>query len=144
MLLLIVAGASKGVSDIISHHFSSSIFSNEKKYKVTFWNPLKKNKWKDKKVQGKLVERYPGSSTIFVGFTDAWHCFNTIRHWSLSLVITIQTQVPILYVLFDNKHLNLFVHKLAVFTIVISLFLGSFVLFYNRILELPREVESPN
>ena len=144
MLLLIVAGASKGVSDIISHHFSSSIFSNEKKFKQTFWNPLKswKNKWADEKVDGKLVERYLGSSTIFVGFTDAWHRFNSITYWSLCLVITIQSEVPIVAILLKEPILNLFLHKVCVFTIVFSFFIGSFVLFYNKVLELPREVES--
>lgn len=77
ILCAIIAGIARAVSNKIVFHYRSSVF----RYRDWF-NPEKswRNKWKlvdgnPLKVNGKLVERYPGSSTIFVLFTDAFHIF---------------------------------------------------------------------
>ena len=50
-----------------------------------FWNPVYSslNKWKDGiKKRG---EKFFGSSTFFVGTTDAWHLFQTVRDVAFAL-----------------------------------------------------------
>ena len=80
ILCAIIAGVARAVSNKIIFHYRSSVF----RYKEWF-NPDKswRNKWKlengnPKIVNGKKVERYFGSSTIFVLFTDAFHLFEFI------------------------------------------------------------------
>lgn len=80
VLCAIIAGVARAVSNKIIFHYRSSVF----RYKEWF-NPDKswRNKWKlengnPKVVNGKKVERYFGSSTIFVLFTDAFHLFEFI------------------------------------------------------------------
>lgn len=80
ILCAIIAGIARAVSNKIVFHYRSSVF----RYKEWF-NPDKswRNKWKlengnPKIVNGKKVERYFGSSTIFVLFTDAFHLFEFI------------------------------------------------------------------
>ena len=77
VLCAIIAGVARAVSNKIIFHYRTSVF----RYKEWF-NPEKswRNKWKlengnPKVVNGKKVERYFGSSTIFVLFTDAFHLF---------------------------------------------------------------------
>jgi len=77
VLCAIIAGVARAVSNKIIFHYRSSVF----RYKEWF-NPEKswRNKWKlengnPKIVNGKKVERYFGSSTVFVLFTDAFHLF---------------------------------------------------------------------
>jgi hypothetical protein len=73
-LLLLLSGAADGVRDTISFHYNQTGLSKDN----LFWNPdiSWRNKWKDgDKEQG---ERFPGSSTVFVWATDAWHLFQTI------------------------------------------------------------------
>jgi len=80
VLCAIIAGVARAVSNKIIFHYRTSVF----RYKEWF-NPEKswRNKWKlengnPKVVNGKKVERYFGSSTIFVLFTDAFHLFEFI------------------------------------------------------------------
>ena len=80
VLCAIIAGVARAVSNKVVFHYRSSVF----RYKEWF-NPDKswRNKWKlengnPKIVNGKKVERYFGSSTIFVLFTDAFHLFEFI------------------------------------------------------------------
>lgn len=80
ILCAIIAGIARAVSNKVVFHYRSSVF----RYKEWF-NPDKswRNKWKlengnPKIVNGKKVERYFGSSTIFVLFTDAFHLFEFI------------------------------------------------------------------
>ena len=78
--LIVAAAASEAIMDKIQFHYDRSIFSNLK-LKQTFWNPNEswKNKWKS----DLKTERFPGSSTIFVFTTDAWHLFKFFRNTSL-------------------------------------------------------------
>ena len=80
-ILVIIAGISEAVMDKLQFHYPKSIFSNFKKQQ--FWNPL--ISWSNKYKNGdeKLGHSFPGSTTIFVGFTDAWHLFKLINHTCL-------------------------------------------------------------
>jgi len=84
-IMLIVAGISKAVQDKILYHFYESRF----KTMGTFWNPEKswENKWKDGDPE--KGERFPGSSTIFVSLTDAWHLFGMIKNFTLVSAIAV-------------------------------------------------------
>ena len=75
-LLLAISGVSKAVQDKVNFHFSESFFV---KLNGQFWNPLysSMNKWKDGiKKRG---EKFFGSSTFLVAFTDAWHQFQLYK-----------------------------------------------------------------
>jgi hypothetical protein len=71
-------GLSKSVSDTLTDHYSTSIFSTFKNKR--FWNfrsVSSANKWKNgNKAEG---EAFLGSSTIFVMFTDGSHLFDFLR-----------------------------------------------------------------
>lgn len=70
--LLLISSVSFAVMDSLQHHYNSSIF---KKFNNVFWNPA--YSWRNKYKLGnpKLGEKFPGSTTVFVMFTDAWHLF---------------------------------------------------------------------
>ena len=72
LVLFIFAGMLNAIMDIIEKQFNQSKFVYFFKYR--HWlNPLLswKNKWKNgDRSQG---ERFLGSSTVFVMFTDFWH-----------------------------------------------------------------------
>jgi hypothetical protein len=83
IVLLLIAGIAKSVQDTLAHHYSSSIFSDKEKYNPVFWNPKLSwmNKYPYDPQTGKLdtsKERFFGSTTILVAFTDAWHLFQLI------------------------------------------------------------------
>lgn len=85
-ICLICGGLFKGLSDLLIHHYDRSIFPKIGE-KAWFWNPRLswRNKWKDgKKENG---EKFPGSSTIFVALTDAWHLSEFFRFAFLRLAM---------------------------------------------------------
>jgi hypothetical protein len=87
LFLVLLSGVSEGVMDKIQFHFSKSIFSNFKNH--LFWNPALswRNKWKNgSPIYG---ERFKFSSTLFVGVTDAWHMFKTLKNILLFLGLLI-------------------------------------------------------
>lgn len=73
--------------DKITHHYSTSIFSDNK-YNQLFWNPIIswKNKWKHGNKE--FGEKFWGSSRWFVFLTDAWHLaqFFMITFFSLAVI----------------------------------------------------------
>ena len=71
MILCGLAGVAKAGMDTIQHHYKQSIFRTSSDQQ--FWDP--KYSWKNKYKQGNVLsgEAFPGSTTIFVGFTDGWH-----------------------------------------------------------------------
>lgn len=76
IVCLVIAGIGKAIMDTLQFHFSTSVFKHlDKNY---WWNPAIswKNKWKNH--DPKQGEAFPGSSTIFVFVTDAWHFFQFI------------------------------------------------------------------
>lgn len=95
-LLVVISATSKAIQDKILYHFYESRFKNWS----TFWNPEKswENKWKDG--DPKKGEKFPGSSTIFVSLTDAWHLFGMIRNLSLVSCIPIISGIWWLFLLY--------------------------------------------
>lgn len=93
--LMFLSGASKGTADYLQFHYT--------KYNK-FWNPdlSWKNKWKNgDRLQG---EKFFGSSTIFVCFTDCWHLCNTINKYSCVGAIVLKIggkKKPLKYYLYD-------------------------------------------
>jgi len=70
-VMLTCSAMSKAIMDTCASSFESSVFKN---LNPLFWNKAVswRNKWKD---VDRKIEAFPGSSTIFVSFTDAWHLF---------------------------------------------------------------------
>ena len=72
----------RAIHNTLIHHYRSSIFNNDEKFRQIFWNPeiswMKKYIWKDLLVNAgrrKLfwIINYP------VQITDGWHLFNTLE-----------------------------------------------------------------
>jgi hypothetical protein len=88
-MLVLMAGASNGLTDAIKDKYSSTILYQNDNFPASFWNPREswKNKWK---IQGDIItgyERFWGSSTIFVFLTDAWHLFKSLMLWLFTIAI---------------------------------------------------------
>ena len=76
LTFIIISAIAKSIMDKLQFHYDKSIFKNFKNQQ--FWDGRIswKKKWKNgDKEQG---EKFPGSSTIFVFSTDAWHLFQSI------------------------------------------------------------------
>ena len=76
--LVAFAAACEAIMDKVQFHYFNSIFSNTNTYNQLFWNP--NESWKNKWASDLKTERFPGSSTIFVFTTDAWHLFKFFNH----------------------------------------------------------------
>lgn len=76
-LLFILAGLSEAVMDTLQFHYSSSIFYELKN--KNFWDP--DESWKNKYKNGdpESGPKFPLSTTLLVGLTDAWHFFKLLR-----------------------------------------------------------------
>ena len=74
--LLIVAGIGKAVMDTLQFHFSASVFKTL--VNSYWWNPAISWKSKYKNHDPSQGPAFPGSTTIFVFVTDAWHFFQFI------------------------------------------------------------------
>jgi len=112
--LIIIAGISNAIMDVIRFRYHRSIFISFKKQQ--WWNPTLswKNKWKNgDPLQG---EKYWGSSRWFVRFTDAWHFFQGLMFTCFFLSIIVYSTV---------------LHPVADFFLIYLLFTGTFSLFYN-------------
>lgn len=123
ILALALAGACYAVMWIITHKFKASVFDNEEKFNELFWNPKKswRNKWKGVSIEGKLQEKFPGSSTIFVWVTDAFHGFQFIMHKLVFGVIAYWIPISGMWLL-----------DLVLWHIP---FTGTFELFYGKLLK---------
>lgn len=100
IVLFILAALSKAIKDLISHNYEKSIFF---KYNNLFWDPSVS--WKNKYKEGKkeLGEKFLGSSTIFVMFTDAWHLFGMFERIFLiigAFICKSMISLLLLYILF--------------------------------------------
>lgn len=87
VLVFLVIGGSNAIMDVLQFRFDKSVFS---RFKGSWWNPSIswKNKWKVENgellyVNGKPVERFFLSSTLFVFVTDAWHFFKFVMNTSM-------------------------------------------------------------
>jgi hypothetical protein len=80
--ILILAGICKAVSDTLADHPDQSIFPGS-------WD--KDDNWRNKWKAGDPTkgEAFPGSSTLFVAFTDAWHFSNAIQYTCFILAIVL-------------------------------------------------------
>ncbi len=92
LLLVFIAGMSKGVSDTLQFHYPKSVFAtfaNQEQY----WNPAIswKNKYKDYD-KGDTREAFIFSRSLLVWYTDAWHLAQTIQTltWALALVLALR------------------------------------------------------
>jgi hypothetical protein len=83
LFLILLSGVSESIMDTLQFHYDLSIFKKMNNQK--FWNPILSwmNKWKND--DPKNGEKFLGSSTIFVGVTDAWHLFKLIHNFTLFL-----------------------------------------------------------
>lgn len=93
VLLMIVAGFAKAICDTIQFKFEFSLLKTFGKW----WNPREswKLKYTDALTSTKKAwwylglykpsydERFAYSTTVFVGFTDAWHFWQLIHHLTL-------------------------------------------------------------
>lgn len=123
IIFLILAGFFNSIMDIIVHKWSISIFSKIKNEKLLqFINPKLSwtNKWKNNDY--KQGEKFIGSSTVFVMFTDLWHLCQFLM--IISFIVSTIFYIPIM----DNSILNIIIHYLA-FTL-------SFNLFYYKIFKI--------
>jgi len=71
LLLVITAAIANSAQDTVAHHYSQSVFAEFDE--PTFYNANESWKAKWKNGDYKQGERFWGSSTIFVRFTDFWH-----------------------------------------------------------------------
>jgi len=86
-LLIFTSAVCKSIQDKIQFHFEKSVFKNL----GDFWNPKESWKRKYKNLDPGQGEWFPGSTTIFVSLTDAWHLFGFIRNFSLILSLALVT-----------------------------------------------------
>ena len=113
LALIILTGVCNAVMDTLMVFFTTSRF---RKLNPLFWDFNKSwiNKWKNgDKAQG---EKFWGSSTFFVAFTDVWHLFKTIMIFCLIGAIVLYQQI-------FNQYIDA--------AILLCTFLGSFELSYR-------------
>ena len=116
LVLVGFAAASEAIMDKLNFHFDKSIFST--KQNQLFWNPNEswKNKWKaDLK-----TEKFPGSSTLFVFTTDAWHLFKFFKNTALFIGL------PLLYLGGINIILSIFIARF-IYGVIFTLFFDKFL-----------------
>jgi hypothetical protein len=99
-ILIFLSGLFESVMDTLQFHYDVSIF--KKLINQRYWYPgfSWMNKWKNG--DPKQGERFLGSSTIFVGLTDAWHTFKLLHNLTifLGLFFIAISQVTILWMIF--------------------------------------------
>lgn len=93
--LIILSAIANSVGDKIQFHWSTSIFADRG---WDIWaNPKiswrRKWKWGSEKLDQPLGEAFPGSSTVFVAFTDLWHFTKSIQLTSLFLACVLWSPV---------------------------------------------------
>lgn len=107
LILLVIAGISNAVMDVLRFRYNKSIFLNFRNQ--NWWNPTIswRNKWKDGDPE--KGEKFWGSSRWFVRFTDAWHFFQGLMFtcFFLSIIFYIPTfnmviDFIIMYVIFTT------------------------------------------
>ena len=71
LFFLFLAGVFDGVRDTLAFHYHRTRLPKDS----LFWNP--KHSWRNKYKNGDpdAGPRFPGSITVFVWLTDAWHLF---------------------------------------------------------------------
>jgi len=120
VLLIILSGICKGIQDQTMFHWG---LSWTKYLKGLFWNPL--ISWKNKYKNGdpKQGPKFWGSTTLLVGFTDAWHLFGSVSR------IIDRTIVVLVYASLTDH--NWFIYILLWIGLFIFYTIG-FKLFYHK------------
>ena len=106
IILISLSAICKAICDKIQFHFSTSIFE---KWGL-FWNPRKswRNKWKNgDKEQG---ESFFLSSTWLVGFTDAWHLFQSLQ-WTFIILSVLFFEPLTKYLILDFAILRVLIYS---------------------------------
>ena len=82
LLLVLLAGVASAAHDVLVNWYDVSIFAKFKNQQ--FFDPKKSwlNKYKDFTKYG-TAPKFPGSTTVLVGFTDAFHLFQLIANFVL-------------------------------------------------------------
>jgi hypothetical protein len=121
ILFFILAGAFEGVMDTLQFHYASSKFYNLNS--KTFWDPQISwiNKYKNN--DPTMGEKFLGSTTIFVGLTDAWHLFKLFRNLSIFIGVFFIAIIP-----------SSIIITLIYVLIIRTVFGLSFTLFYKILL----------
>lgn len=90
----------KAVSDKILFHFDKSIFAKMPQKYWDFWDV--RDSWDNKWLNGDpdQGEKFIGSSTIFVMFTDMWHLTKFIQYNIIALLIVLNAD-PIFHPILD-------------------------------------------
>ena len=85
LLLAALSGICKAIKDTLAHHYPNSRLRSLRP--AQWWDASVswKNKYRDYD-RGDTRARFPGSKTILVAFTDAWHLFDNLAH--LLVIIT--------------------------------------------------------
>ncbi|THH40257.1 hypothetical protein [Neolewinella litorea] len=98
LLLLFLAHVLKGVGDTLQFHYESSPYADLGN--TSFWNP--EQSWKAKYASDPtgeplrpLREKFPGSTTLFVATTDAWHLSQSLQYACIRLAVCLLA-VPLL------------------------------------------------
>ena len=98
LLLLFVAHCLKGVGDTLQFHYDDSPFATFGD--AAFWDP--DESWKAKYARDAageplrpLRENFPGSTTLFVATTDAWHLSQSLQYACIRLAVCLLA-VPLL------------------------------------------------
>lgn len=112
LIFLIFAAICSSIMDVVSFRYDLSVFRNLNK---EFWNPSYswRNKWKNGDPnQG---EKFFGSSTFLVLFTDSWHLFKSLMILFVALAITSYTEIT-KYLILD-----IFIYRIA-FGLIFEIF----------------------
>lgn len=93
LVLIMLAGVCKAVSDTLAHHFDKSVFGKTASEpgaswdKYQFWNPAISWSLKWKNGDDRQGEAFWGSSTVFAWVTDGWHLFNMFQYLCVFLAL---------------------------------------------------------
>jgi hypothetical protein len=88
LCLFMLAAFFNSLMDVLQFRYSKSIFAQHGMNQEFFDPDLSwKNKWQNGNPEE--GEAYPGSSTVFVLFTDAWHLFQFLMFTCFEVIILI-------------------------------------------------------
>jgi hypothetical protein len=125
-ILIILAAIANSIGDKIQFHWSTSVFAG--RGWDSWANPQISwsRKWKNGNANHMREEAFPGSSTVFVSFTDLWHFVKSIQLTTLFLACVLWSPI-----------INLeswFLETLTNFALLRFFYGATFELFFSRIL----------
>lgn len=87
-ILVLIAGAAKGLSDRLQHHYHTIPAGWSRK----FWDPSISWKNKYKNYPNDKRAKFPGSKTWLVFLTDGWHLMQFVCWNSLLIAIVLRPE----------------------------------------------------